>query len=122
VSPALAKVLAKIRDADLPQFAGVELSSADIRGGGFGESPLHVVAIWGDVESACILIEEGAPLDLPGEHGCTPLHEAALLGHVDVVRLLLSKGADPKLKCEYGDFSEIAARSEDPSLRALAMS
>lgn len=122
MSPALASVLEKIREADLSSFAGVELSSADVRDRGFGETLLHVVAIWGDVDSARILIEEGATIDVPGEHGCTPLHEAALQGHVEVVKLLLSKGADPKRKSEFGDFLEIAAQSDNPSLRILASS
>ena len=122
MSPALAKVLEKIREAELPSFAGVELSGADVRDGGFGVSPLHVVAVWGDVNSARVLIEEGATIDVPGEHACTPLHEAALQGHVDVVKLLLSKGADPKRLSDFGDFFAIAARSDNPALRSFASS
>jgi ankyrin repeat protein len=113
----LSIVLDKIRSADLPAFAGVELSGADVRDRCFGESPLHVVAIWGDVDAARVLIEEGATIDVPGEHGCTALHEAAAQGHVEVVKLHLAKGADPKLKSEFGDFFEIASRSEVPELR-----
>lgn len=120
MSPALSKVLNKIREADLPSFAGVELTGPDVRDRGYGESPLHIVAIWGDVDSARVLIEEGATIDVPGEHGCTALHEAAMQGHVEVVKLLLEEGADPKLKSEYGDFYEIAGRSENPMLRALS--
>ncbi len=120
MSPALSKVLDKIREADLPSFAGVELTGPNVRDRGYGESPLHIVAIWGDLDSARVLIEEGATIDVPGEHGCTALHEAALQGHVEMVKLLLKEGADPKLKSEYGDFFEIAGRSEDPMLRALS--
>ena len=122
MSPALARVLAKIRDAAIPSFEGVELTSADVQDRAFGERPLHIVAIWGDVESARILIEEGATIDVSGEHGCTALHEAALQEHIEVVKLLLSKGADPKNKSDIGDFYEIAARSDNPELRTLVSS
>ena len=120
MSPALSKVLEEIRQADLPQFTDVPLDSANVRGGAFGETILHIVAIWGDAAAAGVLIDEGAEIDVQAEQGCTPLHEAALQGHVDVVTLLLSRGADPALRCEFGDFFEIAARSDSEFLRRVA--
>ena len=120
MSPALSKVIEEIKRADLPQFADVALDFANARGGPFGETLLHVVAVWGDIDAARVLIAEGADIDIPGEHGCTPLHEAAIQGHVDVVRLLLSRGADPSLRSEFGDFLDIAARSDSAALRKLA--
>jgi uncharacterized protein len=120
MSPALAAVLEKIRGAELPSFADVELTGPNDRSRTFGETPLHVVAVWGDANAARVLLDEGAVIDLPGEHGCTALHEAALHGHIEVVKLLLARGADRKLQGDFGSFSEIAGRSKSPELRKLA--
>lgn len=120
MSPELSRVVEKIKRADLPPFAEVALDSANARGGAYGETMLHVVAVWGEADSARVLLDEGADIDVPGEHGCTPLHEAALQGHIDVVTLLLSRGADPSLRSEFGDFFEIAARGDSDALRHLA--
>ncbi len=121
MSPALAMVLEEIKRADLPQFADVPLNCANARGGPFGETLLHIVAVWGDADAARVLIDEGADIDVPAELGCTALHEAAIQGHVDVVKLLLSCGADPSLRCEFGDLFEIAARSNSDLLRTFAV-
>lgn len=120
MSPELSSVIAEIKRADLPQFAGATLNSANARAGAFGETMLHVVAVWGDTNAARVLIDEGAEFDVPGEHGCTPLHEAALQGHTDFVKLLLSRGADPFLRGEFGDFIEIAFQSDSETLRQIA--
>ena len=68
MSPALSKVIEKIQQAGLPDFADVPLDSAKARGREpFRETLLHVVAVWGDAESARVLIDEGADIDVPGE-------------------------------------------------------
>lgn len=120
MSPALSKVVDENMRADLPQFGDVSLDSVSTRGGAFGETMLHVVAVWGDVDAARVLIDEGADIDVPGEHGCTPLHEATMQGHASVATFLLSRGADPLLRCEFGDFFEIAARSDSEAIRQMA--
>jgi ankyrin repeat protein len=112
VSVSLESVLEKIRRAELTQFSGVPLDGPNVRSPLSGETPLHIVAIWGDVDSALALLEAGAEVDIRGEEDCTPLHEAIMQGHAEVARLLLSRGADPRLKCRFGDAYEIAARSE----------
>jgi len=121
MSPALEQILNKIRDAELPSFAGIEFTGPNVRDRAFGDTPLHVVAIWGDVDAAKILIEAGATIDVPGEHGCTALHEAAMQGHAEVVKLLLSKGADRKIKSNFGSFDDIASTSDDPTIKQLAI-
>lgn len=44
-----------------------------------------------------ILVEAGADINKPCEHGRTALHMAAAWGHLDIVEYLLEKGADPGL-------------------------
>lgn len=64
-----------------------------------GSTPLHAAAEGGALESAKLLIERGADVNIRGTWGGeeknTPLHYAACTGHVSMVRLLLEKGADP---------------------------
>lgn len=121
MNPALERLLAKVRFADLPQFMDVPLDSAFARGREpFRETLLHVVAIWGDTESAQALLDAGVEIDVPGELGCTALHEAARQGHVDVVRLLLAHGANPRIRSEFGDFWEIAEQRDSLELQKLA--
>ncbi len=119
MSPGLSSVLKKIQAANLPMFDRVTLTGPNVRSNGFGETPLHVVAFWGDVDATRVLIQEGGLIDVPGEDGCTPLHEATMQGHLEVVRLLLASGADRNLKSEFGDFSEVAAMSENPEIQEL---
>lgn len=59
----------------------------------FGNTPLHVAAIRGDVEMVTLLLNAGAEVNAVGEYGDTPLHEAVSQGHSQVVQLLLSHGA-----------------------------
>ena len=47
----------------------------------------------GGLEVARLLVEAGADVNRPGEHGYTPLHMAAQWGHLDVVAFLAGKGA-----------------------------
>jgi ankyrin repeat protein len=115
----LETVLAKIRRADLIQFADVSLDGPNVKSPLSGETPLHIVAVWGDTEAACILLDAGAEVDVPGEDDCTPLHEAIIQGHVETTRLLLSRGADPKRRCRLGDAYELAALSKDENMEVL---
>ena len=103
----LEKVLAKIRRADLFYFMNVKLNDPNVRGG-LGITPLHIVATWGDVESARVLLDAGAEIDVPAEDDYTALHEAIEQGHFEVVKLLVSRGADLNRKCEFGNAVELA--------------
>jgi ankyrin repeat protein len=111
--------MAKIEYAALPVFEGIQLNGPTIRGRYFGDTPLHVVAVWGDDESARVLIAEGAEIDARGEHAFTPLHEAVQQGKIEVVKLLLENGADPYLKSDLGDAFDLAEFKSNPELTRL---
>lgn len=72
MSPQLQSVMAKLEGVALPAFDGVVLNRPNMRGRPFGDTPLHIVSIGGDVESARILIAEGAEIDARGEDALTP--------------------------------------------------
>lgn len=63
----------------------------------FGDSPLHTVCTWGDVESARILIGEGADVNAKGDLGSRPLFNAVISGNIALIRLLIENGADVRL-------------------------
>jgi cytohesin len=71
--------------------------------GAYGDYPLHKVAIWGDVEAAAVLIENGADINARGEDDDTPLHRAVAGNHQGMIAFLLSRGADGTIKNRYGD-------------------
>ncbi|XP_038158551.1 BRCA1-associated RING domain protein 1 isoform X1 [Cyprinodon tularosa] len=58
-----------------------------------GETPLHLAAIKGDVDSVEELLDQGADPNLKDNAGWTPLHEACNLGHLAAVEVLVSRGA-----------------------------
>ncbi len=78
-----------------------------------GETVLHLVAKWGDVEAIRVLVENGANINKAGEDKNTPLHYAAMLGKLDAVRCLVELGA-LNLKDRYGNTpADLAADHED---------
>ena len=102
MSPRLKSVMNKLNYAGLPTFEGVALTDANIKGLSFGDTPLHIMAMWGDTEAIQILLEEGAELEARGEDGFTPLHCAVEQDKIDAVRLLLDVGANPCLRTSDG--------------------
>jgi len=115
----LEKVLAKIRNADLIEFTNVELNGPNVRGI-LGETPLHIVATWGDAEAARILLDAGAEIDVNGEYDHTALHYAIGQGHAEVVRLLIARGADLYRRNAFGDNAiERAERSDNEEIKKL---
>lgn len=67
-----------------------------------GDTPLHMVVHWGEIESARSLIAAGADLNAQGERGFTPLFYART---VEMARLLLNSGANPRI---FGDEGKLA--------------
>jgi uncharacterized protein len=120
MKPGLEKVLAKIRDAQLTEFVGVDAKLEDPNEKGlFGTTPLHITAIWGDVEAARILLDAGAEMDVPAEEDCTALHEAINHGHLEMVKLLVSRGADLNRNGSFGNAIELANRCENEEIEKL---
>ncbi|MHB8624412.1 MAG: ankyrin repeat domain-containing protein [Sulfuricaulis sp.] len=93
-------VLAKIQD--VTEFLGIELTDVNQRGI-FGDTPLHVTAVWGDAQAAKVLIEAGADVGAKGERQDTPLHHAVAQGHPEVVKLLVENGARTDVRNADGE-------------------
>ncbi len=65
--------------------------------------PLHAcIALSGDLETARILIDLGADVNMAQAGGYTPLHQAAAAGLEELTRILLEAGADPSRLCDQG--------------------
>jgi hypothetical protein len=65
--------------------------------------PLHAcIAISRDCETARLLIEQGADVNMAQAGGYTPLHQAAANGRADLVQILLEAGANPAMPCHQG--------------------
>ncbi|XP_001600800.1 ankyrin repeat family A protein 2 [Nasonia vitripennis] len=68
-----------------------------------GLTGLMWAAGYGQLNSATLLLENGADKNYKGSHGQSPLHLAAAYGHHDVVKLLLNYGADPNASEDEGN-------------------
>lgn len=113
-------VLAKLRSAELPTFMDVAIDGPNVKGRSFGDTPLHIIATWGDVESARVLIESGAEIDARGEDDFTPLLNAVEQGHLHLVALLLNMGANPLLRDKDGMTArDLADRLGRPEIKKL---
>lgn len=65
--------------------------------------PLHAcIALSQNIETARLLIAQGANVNIEQAGGYTPLHQAAAAGLEDLTRLLLEAGADPGCRCHQG--------------------
>jgi hypothetical protein len=71
----VSEVLRRYADEELPEFDGIELIAIETVGR-FGNRPLHIACVRGDIEEVQALIAAGAKINVRGEHGNTPLHEA----------------------------------------------
>lgn len=89
------------RVGSVPDFIGVELCDINDTNA-FGDNALHCVCVWGDLNAAKLLVENGINIEQRGEGGFTPLKVAEDFGRKEMVRYLISKGANTEtLKAEF---------------------
>jgi ankyrin repeat protein len=67
-----------------------------------GDTPLHTICSWGELEPVKQLIAAGADINAKGDHGSTPLFNAVIGRNAEVVSFLLKSGANPKIKNDWG--------------------
>jgi ankyrin repeat protein len=91
-----ADVLKRYEEEDLPEFVEIPLRDVNQRGN-FGNTPLHVASVRGNLEEINALLDGGAEINARGERGDTPLHDAAEQGHLHAVERLLAAGAAPDI-------------------------
>jgi uncharacterized protein len=87
--------------ADLPEFLGLPRPQISTPGR-FGNRPLKIVAVRGDVRAIEMLVAAGAEIDARNEDGCTALHHAASQGHLPAVRRLVELGASLDVRDDDG--------------------
>src|SRR5260370_39152027 len=97
-----AEVLRRYKDEDLPAFCEIALKDVN-QIGNFGERPLHVASVRGNMEEIAALIDAGADVNAPGDLGNTPLHEAVGQGHITAIKFLLDNGASVDVRNELGE-------------------
>jgi ankyrin repeat protein len=91
------------QDAQDPDDDDNEVVIAGLVGsGGGGLTPLVFAAREGDLESAKLLIEAGAPINQVTEYAWTPLLTAVNNRNYQLAKYLLEKGADPNIANKGG--------------------
>jgi ankyrin repeat protein len=114
----LEEILQSTSDVLLPAELGeakVNIDSVDVD----GDTPLHVLIWQKDTEGAITLIENGAPLNAPGDMGETPLHIAIIKNEIEVITALLKAGARTDIVSEFGKTALDRATEQGINLSAL---
>jgi ankyrin repeat protein len=102
--------------ADCPEFMGLPRPGVNSVGG-FGNSPLKIAAVRGDVAAIEALVHAGADLNALNEHGSTALHHAVAQGHYSAASRLVELGARVNIRDQLGHLPADNART--PELKAL---
>lgn len=114
-----ADVLHRYNEELLPAFVDIVLNDVN-QVGLFGERPLHVACVRGNLEEIEALVAGGADVNATGELGNTPLHEAVGQSHIEGVRFLLEHGASRSVTNEMGETPlTIAELQRRPEIAAL---
>jgi uncharacterized protein len=77
-----------------PDFCYVVFDSINATNA-LGDNALHCVCVWGELESAQLLVSNGIDINQQGEFGFTPLRVAVEFGNFKVAEYLKANGADP---------------------------
>ena len=102
--------------ADSPEFMGLPRPGINSFGG-FGNSPLKIAAVRGDVPVIDELVAAGDDINALNEDGCTALHHAAAQGHFLAASRLLDLGATTTIRDRFGHLAADCANT--PQLQAL---
>jgi ankyrin repeat protein len=109
--------LSEISNAAIPGFCETPLTVDSVNS--FGDTPLHIAAIWGRVDIAEALLKAGIDINKCGENRFTALHEAVSQGHAKMVLLLLEHGADPSLMTDLGSTFDLAEANKNPAINEI---
>ena len=87
---------------DMAMFEGHKVVAPESHGMD-GDTPLHIIALDGDVDMLEKILPFVSEIDVAGDCGNTPLHYAINWGHPKIVKILIENGADPFRENDYGD-------------------
>jgi ankyrin repeat protein len=101
------------RYASHPMFGGA--TDIDVNSRAMdGDSVLHKAVAALDIDSICVLLDNGADPNSCGDMGSTPLHEAIELEQLEIAEVLLKAGASPSAVSEFGQSAlDIASLQPD---------
>jgi len=86
----------------------LHLAGANVNSRGASGTPLFLASGEGRLNAVRYLLDEGADVNLRGEHGNSALTEATFYGHVSVIKELLMHGADVNVMSIDGTPLDIA--------------
>jgi len=109
-----ADFLRRYKDEELPAFVEIPLEDVN-QVGNFGDRPLHVASVRGNMDEIVALVAAGADVNAPGDHANTPLHEAVSQEHLPAIEFLLDNGASLNVKNEFGQTPLDIAREKGRS-------
>lgn len=110
------EVLERFKNEELPEFCRVNLNSVNKKGI-FGNYPLHVACVRGDVVEVQALLIGGAKINAQGELNNTALHDATGQENLTIVELLLESGSSTHQKNDFNQTAlDIAILKKNKSL------
>ncbi|MCF6776219.1 ankyrin repeat domain-containing protein [Thiotrichales bacterium 19X7-9] len=114
------KLIGFIRTGDLDEVKGL-LSGQSVNFNINGQTPLHLAAMFNQLEIINYLLDHGADINARDRYGNTALFYAVLNGHLSIVEQLLWRGAEANTINQDGDtpLHEASEESEYIIIEAL---